>query len=153
MENHIFNRLKLLEGSFFKHTESKAGAWLNYKLIKVEPGYIEVQLEVREAMTNPNGMLHGGMSAMICDEICGLAFFSLGIPTNYTTVNLALDYLLGAAQGEKITAIGKVLRQGKRLANVEGYIYNDKKQIIVHATTNLLNTEKPVFNLIETNHA
>jgi uncharacterized protein (TIGR00369 family) len=147
MQNDIYYRLKLLEGQYMTETKSKAGKWLNYKLDLVEPGYVEVSLEVKEDMTNPVGNLHGGMSAMICDEICGLAFYSLGMETYYTTVNLMIDYLYSAPLGSRIKATGKVLRAGKRISNTECYIYNEKGVILVHAKSNLVNTGNPVFEL------
>ncbi|MEZ5047542.1 MAG: PaaI family thioesterase [Chitinophagaceae bacterium] len=150
MENSIYYRLKLLEGSIFHNTNSKAGAWLQYTLVAVDPGCIKASLKVREDMTNPNGMLHGGMSAMVCDELLGLAFYSLGFETNYTTLNLAVDFLRGIALHETIQVEAKVLRAGKRIANVECYIYNEKGEIAVHATTNLANTDKKVFDLHNT---
>lgn len=147
MENEILNRLKLWIGRIMTDTRSSAGAWLRYRLDYIEPGYVEVSLEIRPEMTNPVGNLHGGMGAMICDEICGLAFYSLGQPTYYTTVNLTLDYLYSAPKGSRIKAVGKVLRHGKKISNTECYIYNETGQVIVHAKSNLVNTDKPVFTL------
>ena len=144
----IAYQLKQLEGKHFTQSHSKAGKWLNYKIIRVEAGEIEVSIEVREEMTNPVKMLHGGMAAMICDEICGLAFYSTSAETIYTTVNLSIDYLYSAPIGSTVFAIGKVIRKGKKIANIECTIYDENRTIIVHATSNLLNTEKEVFEIV-----
>ncbi len=152
MKNQILNQLKLYEGHYFTDTNSMAGKWLHYKLIKVEEGSIEASIMVREDMTNPNKMLHGGMIAMITDELCGLAFYSLGNPEYYTTVNLTIDYLYSAPVGSTVIAKSNVMRTGKKIANVECYIYNESGLIIAHAKSNLVNTEKKVFEL-RTNHS
>lgn len=144
----ISYQLKQLEGKYFNDSHSKAGKWLHYKILKVEPGLIEVSIEVREDMTNPVKMLHGGMAAMICDEICGLAFYSTSSETIYTTVNLSIDYLYSAPLGSTVRAVGKVIRKGKKIANTECTIYDEQNNIIVHAKSNLLNTDKEVFEIV-----
>ncbi|HMN32994.1 MAG: PaaI family thioesterase [Chitinophagaceae bacterium] len=147
MNEDTIKQLKKLEGSYFTNTNSQAGKWLHYKLLKAEAGEITISVLVRNDMTNPNGHIHGGMISMICDEICGLSFFSLGKETYYTTANLIVDFLYGAPEGTLLTAKGKVLRTGKRMANVECFIYDEQENIIAHATSNLVNTDKKVFNL------
>lgn len=147
MKNQILYQLKQYEGHYFTHTKSNAGKWLHYKLLKVEEGCIEASILVREDMTNPNHMLHGGMIAMIMDELCGLAFYSIGNPAYYTTVNLSIDYLYSAPVGTIVIAKSTVMRSGKKIANVECYIYDENKHIIAHGKSNLVNTEKKVFEL------
>jgi acyl-coenzyme A thioesterase 13 len=147
MDNQIYVQLKKLEGEFFTYSQSMAGRWLNYKLLMVKPGYIEASIEVRKEMTNPSQNLHGGMIAMISDELCGLAFYSLGYKTFYTTVNLTVDYLYSAPIGSTVIAKANVMRSGKKIANIECYIYDVDDNIIAHAKSNLVNTDKEVFNL------
>ena len=143
----LYKALKSLEGEYFKYSLSMAGRWLNYKLVEVSPGAITAEVEVREEMTNPVKMLHGGMIAMICDELCGLALYSKGGNTFYTTINLAVDYLYSAPLGSKVTVKSSVLRHGKKIANTECYLYDEHEHIIAHAKSNLVNTDKEIFNL------
>lgn len=145
--SETLEKLKQLEGQYFTHTRSKAGKWLNYKLIKADDGVIEATLIIREEMTNPNGMLHGGMIGMICDELCGLAFYTKGYPTFYTTVNLSIDFLYSAPVNTPILAKASVLRSGKKIANTECTLFDEQGNIIAHATSNLVNTEKTVFDI------
>ena len=147
MKKQVLDQLKQIEGSYFEHTRSKAGKWLNYKLLKAEEGRIEASLLIRPEMTNPNGMLHGGMIGMICDELCGLAFYTMGFPTFYTTVNLSIDYLYSAPVDKEIKAIASVLRSGKKIANTTCTLYDEEGNIIAHATSNLVNTDKAVFDI------
>lgn len=147
MVNNIVHKLKLLEGKYFTHTNSLGGKWLNYKLIEVTEGEIKASVVVRPEMTNPNKMIHGGMISLICDELCGLAFYSMGKPTFYTTINMAIDYLFGAPIHSTIFINAKVKRCGKRIANVTCTLYDEHNNIVAFATSNLLNTEKEVFAL------
>jgi acyl-coenzyme A thioesterase 13 len=147
MMHPILKKLKSIEGSVFSHTKSKAGKWLNYSLLQAHDGEVEVSLLVREDMTNPNGQLHGGMIGMICDELCGLAFYTKGMPTFYTTVNLSIDYLYAAPVDSVVIAKARVVRAGKKIANTECSLYNEEGVLLAHATSNLVNTDRPVFDL------
>jgi acyl-coenzyme A thioesterase 13 len=144
-----FELIKRYERKSFDHSLSKAGLWLNYKLEKVEIGYVEVSMLIRPEMGNPMKQLHGGMMSMLIDEISGLSFYTLNKGTFYTTVNLHVDFLYSVAVGETIIAKAKVLRAGKKIANVECSVYNSKNEMLAHSTSNLVNTEKEIFNLTE----
>ncbi|MBK7763438.1 MAG: PaaI family thioesterase [Bacteroidetes bacterium] len=147
MKNENYRKLKALEGQHFKDTLSKAGKWLNYKLIKIEEGEIEASIHVREEFTNPSENLHGGLIALIADELLGLCFYTLGHETFYTTINLHVDYLYAVPSGSDMRVQAKVLRSGKRMANVECFMFDTENRLIAHATTNLMNTGSKIFNL------
>jgi uncharacterized protein (TIGR00369 family) len=147
MDKSISDRLKLCEDQYFTQTHSAAGKWLNYKLLKVEAGEIKASILVRDEMTNPNKNLHGGMYAMICDELSGLAFFSLGLNTFYTTVNLHVDFLMSAPLASEVIIHAKVTRHGKRIGHVICDLYNVENKHLAHSTTNLVNTNKEIFAL------
>lgn len=148
MGDKILEQLKNWEGKKVELSKSAAGVWLEYYIEKIESGEAAIWLHVKNEMTNPLGNLHGGMIAMIMDEICGLAHLTLGKETFYTTVNISVDFLWSAALGEKIFAKGKVIRSGKKIANIEGEIFNENKECIARATTNLVNTDKLMFDIL-----
>lgn len=147
MKNKHYQLLKEREGKYFTETMSQAGRWLNYKILHVDPGYVEVSIHVRPDMTNPSGHIHGGMIAMICDELCGLSFYSLGHEHFYTTVSLNINYLFSAPLASDIIIKSRVIRSGKRMANVECYLYDSEERIIAHATSNLMNSGGKIFDL------
>ena len=109
-----YKLIKNYEGKHFDHSLSKAGLWLKYKLEKVEAGYVEVSMIIREEMGNPMKQLHGGMMSMLIDEISGLSFYTLNKGTFYTTVNLHVDFLYSVAVGDTVFSKAKVLRAGKK---------------------------------------
>lgn len=151
MKPSLFEQLKACEGTYFNNSRSKGGQWLNYKLISVEPGEVSISVLIRPEMTNPLGNIHGGMIAHICDEICGLTFYSAGRETFYTTVNLNVDFLLPAPEGSVITAKGRVYRNGNRIAHVGCELFNEQGQLMARAASNLLNTGHAIFNLHNNN--
>jgi acyl-coenzyme A thioesterase 13 len=146
MANNIyFSHVKAHEGTRFLSNESAASRLLAYTVAKVELGRVELKILVTDELTNPVKGLHGGIYALIMDEAVGIAFYTQCAGEYYTTVNLNVEHLYSAQLGEEITAIGYVVRHGKKIAYTEGEIYNSHGQLICRATSNLINTGKRIF--------
>lgn len=43
-------------------------------------------------MTNPVGMLHGGVTSAMIDDCMGVNFFILGLEYFYATINLHVEF-------------------------------------------------------------
>ena len=137
------NRLVLLQnyrGQYMDKSTSPVGRWLNGKLIDIQEGSMEAEFTVREEMTNPMGVLHGGISSAILDEVVGTVVYALGRDFAYTSVNLNCDFLHAARLGEIILAKAKVIRAGKNIVHMEGEITNKDGRIIAKCTSNLIQT-------------
>lgn len=113
--------------------------WLNPMLLKVEVGELEFSYVIREEMTNPMGILHGGTTAAIIDDAVGAAVWSLGKPHMYTTVNLAVDYFASAKAGETIIAKTSITKNGNQIINTACEIWNaDRSRMIAKGHSNLI---------------
>jgi acyl-coenzyme A thioesterase 13 len=119
---------------------SPLGRWLNGKLIAVEEGSLTVEFEIRDEMTNPGKILHGGVTASMLDDVMGMTVFSLGRESFYSTINLSIDYLLSAKAGDIIFVKSKVIRAGKTVVNMECEARNTEHKIIAKCTSNLVTT-------------
>lgn len=119
---------------------SPLGRWLNGKLITVEEGSLTVEFVIREEMTNPGKILHGGVTASMLDDVMGMTVFSLGRESFYTTINLSIDYLLPAKVGDVVYVKSKVIRAGKTVINMECEVRNSEHKIIAKCTSNLVAT-------------
>ncbi|SFF02564.1 PaaI family thioesterase [Thermoflexibacter ruber] len=117
--------------------------WLNGTLLKAELGSFEMSFKVRKEMTNPAGLLHGGIHASILDDIIGMTVAALGLPNLYVSINLHIDFLHPARIGETVIAKSTVIRSGKTIVNAAAEIYNEKGQLLSKATSNLANTGMP----------
>ncbi|TAH17397.1 MAG: PaaI family thioesterase [Cytophagales bacterium] len=117
--------------------------WLAGTLLKAEHGEVEMSFVVRNEMTNPAGMLHGGIHAAILDDIIGMNVASLGLPNLYVSVNLSIDFLAPARVGEVVISKTKIIRAGKTIVNATAEIYNEKGILLSKATSNLANTGLP----------
>lgn len=144
MENHI---VQYLQSTINQPTEgpSPAGNWLKGILTHVSEGDITVDYVVRPEMCNPVGSVHGGMLALMVDEVIGMATFSLQNEFLYTTVNLSLDYLSNAKSGDTITTRAYVIRKGKSIINMAAEIKDQSGKILVRASSNMGRTPNKLF--------
>lgn len=139
-ENKRLRFLQKYIGANMTESISPVGRWLNGKLIDIGEGYMQAEFVVREDMTNPMGVLHGGIASTILDDVVGTMVYALGRDFAYTSVNLNCDFLHAARLNDVITASAKVIRAGKNIIHVEGSITNSEGKIIAKCTSNLIQT-------------
>ena len=108
--------------------------------LKIEKGSATISVEVREEMTNPYGNIHGGMMALVMDEVIGWGVVSLDTDNNYTSLNLNVDFLYAIKQGERLRATSNVVRAGKKIIHVECHVYDMQDRLLGKASSNLIVT-------------
>lgn len=148
MSNPIVDYLKEQVNKPITKSVSPSSLWLRGTLLEIEEGIAVIGYKIREEMTNPLGTIQGGVMAALIDDTMGLAFYSLFQQNMFTTTNLNVNYLFGAKKGEEVKVEAKVVRIGKKIANVECKVYNDKKDIICTATSNLVVTSVKVTDTL-----
>ncbi len=121
---------------------SPFGRWLNGKLIEANMGSLTIEFVVREELTNPAGIMHGGAIAGLIDEVIGMTTFSLGKTGFYVAVNLNIDYLRPGKLGEKLRVVSEVIRDGRTMAHAECKVYNEEGKLIAKAASNLALTNR-----------
>lgn len=141
MSKSLLEALRESIGTPLQHAPAFTG-WLGGILRKVEEGHIVMEVEVRSEMTNPLGLLHGGVQAAILDELIGMTVAALDKPGPAVSVNLSIDFIGKARVGEWIRAESRLIRQGRQIICMEGSLYNAQNQLIAKASTNLLNIQK-----------
>src|SRR5690606_9323001 len=129
-------------GADLQHSPSAAARFIRGRYTKAEPGELVWEIDVRPDMTNPAGVLHGGVVALIADDLIGAAVFTLGRETLFTSINLTVDFLAAAIPGEVVTARAAVTREGKSIINMECWIHKADGRLLAHATSNMFNTGK-----------
>ncbi|MBL7682254.1 MAG: PaaI family thioesterase [Flavipsychrobacter sp.] len=132
-------------GKVVTDSRSAAGNWMNFTLEAIESGKATISLEVKHDMTNPYGNIHGGMMALVMDEVIGWAVVSLDTNNHYTSLNLNVDFLYAIKEGDRLKATSEVIRAGKKIIHVECRVYDMQDRILGKATSNLIVTGmKPV---------
>jgi uncharacterized protein (TIGR00369 family) len=114
--------------------------WLHARVLEVDEDHLKMQFSVEAYMLNPIGILHGGITATMLDELMGAAGFLLGRPTGYATVNMHVDYLRSAKLGDSITGEGRVIRAGKSVIHTEARLFTPDEKLIAKASSNLIAT-------------
>ncbi|GAB3913556.1 hypothetical protein GCM10028803_57860 [Larkinella knui] len=127
-------------GHDMRQSPSPLGRWLKGTLVAAEEGSLTVSYEVREDMTNPMRILHGGAAAAIMDDLIGATVYALGREHIYTSVNLNVDFLHSASLGDTVTARTQVVRAGKNIVHAECVITAADGKIIAKAVSNLIQT-------------
>jgi len=128
------------EGKEVTDSRSEAGNWLGFTLEHIEKGSAELTAPVKKEMTNPYGNIHGGMMSLVIDEAIGWAVASLDTELHYTSLTLNVDFLYAIKEGERLRAVSKVLRVGKKIINVECHVYDMAGKVLARANSNLIVT-------------
>jgi uncharacterized protein (TIGR00369 family) len=92
-------------------------------MTRVEPGRCEIELPVREELTQQHRFVHGGVVGMIADSAGGYAAFTL-MPADASV--LTVEYkinMLAPAKGERLVARGQVLKPGRTLSIVRADVW------------------------------
>lgn len=138
--NPIVEKMYTQIGQDMRHSPSAVGRWLNGTILSVDEGKLRVEFVVRPEMTNPMHILHGGATAMMIDEIIGATVHTLNHEHFFTSVNLSIDFLAPAKEGERVVAVAEIIRQGKTIVNANCRILSESGKIIAIGTSNLVRT-------------
>jgi len=142
-QNNVNDRLKVFQsfiGIQVTNSPSNFMNWLKPTVISAEKGSLHCSYIVRNEMTNPYGILHGGITAGIIDDLIGATVFTLGLSNAYTTVNNNIDYFAPAKEGDLITAKTSIVKQGRTIINLQCEIFlPSKDRLIAKGYSNMLN--------------
>ena len=117
-----------LAGQHFMHL-------LGADLTAIAPGRVEAALVLGQAHQQQRGFVHGGVTATLADLVAGFAAVTL-VPDNFgvVTADLRISYLHPGV-GQKLRAIGWVLKPGRRLHFCEAEVWCDELLIAKASAT------------------
>ncbi len=137
-DNPLLESCRSLIGSSLSLGEGSLITWLDGVLLDIQDGSAAVVYTVRPQMTNPSGVLHGGIAATMMDEVAGMMTLVSHGGRYFASVNMAIDFLSPAQIGEQVTARARIVRRGRRLVNVECTLARANGELVARASTNLL---------------
>jgi uncharacterized protein (TIGR00369 family) len=112
-------------------------ALLGARIERVEPGLVEIGLAFRPELSQQHGFFHAGILSTIADSAGGYAGFTLfPADASVLTVEFKIN-LLAAADGERLTALGRVTRTGRTLTVCTLDVHVDKGGRRTHCATGL----------------
>ena len=104
-------------------------------LTAITSGRVEAELALQQQHQQQRGFAHGGLVATMADLVAGFAAVTL-IPDNYglVTADLRVSYLHPGV-GQRLRAIGWVLKAGRRLHFCEAEVWCDELLIAKASAT------------------
>jgi len=114
--------------------------WLNGKIISAEYGKVEVEIEIRPEMSNPTGLLHGGMQSAFMDDVLGMTSATLGYEGFPISIDFHIDFLGKVKVGESVRVIAKVVREGRNIIHMNIEILDINGKLVSTGNSNLLKT-------------
>jgi len=101
---------------------------LGARLVRVEPGAVDIEVDYSPTLTQQHGYFHGGLLTTLADTACGYAALTLA-PTasEVLTVSLAVNFL-APARGQRLVAAARVVRAGRTVTVA-------RAEVTTHATT------------------
>ena len=103
---------------------------IGMELVDLRMGEADIQIEIRDDLRQPHGVLHGGITATLIDTAMAFAIRTMIEPDEPTaTVDLTVHYLRPHFEGRALCK-AKVVKPGKRFFNVSAEVVNDEGKLI-----------------------
>ena len=92
-------------------------------MTQVAYGQVEIELPFSDRVTQQHGYFHGAAITSVVDSACGYAaVIQAGPGVEVLSVEFKVNFMV-PAPGERIRAVGRVIKSGRRLAICEGDVY------------------------------
>jgi uncharacterized protein (TIGR00369 family) len=96
---------------------------LGARMTRVEPGEVEIELPFRADLCQQHGFFHAGVTSTIADSAGGYAAFTL-FPADASVLTVEFKVnLLAPADGERLRALGRVVKPGRTLTVTEVEVF------------------------------
>jgi uncharacterized protein (TIGR00369 family) len=114
------------------------GSFFLLRLMDLKVAYPDdtctITFPVRDFLFNPQGTLHGGVSATVLDIAMGhLMRHTYGSPG--TTLEMKTQYFRGVAAGGEAKAEARILRRGREICFLEARLFDQEDRLAIMATS------------------
>jgi uncharacterized protein (TIGR00369 family) len=93
---------------------------LGVKIVRLEPGEVDLSMPYSASFTQQNGYMHAGIISTALDSACGYAAFSL-MPADAAVLTVEFKItLIAPARGERFIFRANVVKAGRTLTFCEG---------------------------------
>lgn len=106
---------------------------IGLRLKALQVGEATLQIEMRDDLRQPSGLLHGGVTATLIDTAMAFAMRTqIGPDENSATIDLTVHYLRPHTTG-MIECTAKVVRAGKRIFTISADVFGVEGKLIATA--------------------
>jgi uncharacterized protein (TIGR00369 family) len=107
--------------------------WAGVEVVEATPGSVTIAMDVDDHHVNLQGLVHGGMLAILADTACGLAIRSAIEPGRlHVTTDLDVHFLSPAGPG-RLLGRGTAVKVGRSLAFAEASIEDVEGKLLAKA--------------------
>ena len=113
---------------------------MQFDIVDLAEGRVEFSCVLDESVYNPIGVVHGGLVCTLLDTVAGCAVHTT-LPQGmaYTSIELKVNYLRAVhATSGPLTAVGTVVKPGRRVAFSEGEVRDSAGRVVATASSSLL---------------
>jgi 1,4-dihydroxy-2-naphthoyl-CoA hydrolase len=103
------------------------------KLTAIGEGFVQGEIDINPSLKNPNGYLHGGVSATLADTLAIFGCVYLYRVTTVSTINFNVSFLRPVQTG-RITAKGRILSKGRNVSMWRVEVFDDSSHPVAEAT-------------------
>jgi uncharacterized protein (TIGR00369 family) len=94
-------------------------------------GWVEQTLTIRDELLNGDGILHGGMWAVVADSSMGGAIRTMIDVDHERAVTAQLDVRwLRPARGEILRSVGHLVRRGRTLSHCTAELFDGRGELV-----------------------
>ncbi len=131
-----------VRGSFARQTIMTT---IGAEVLSVRPGEVEIVLPFSDKLLQQHGFVHAGAVATIADSACGYAGLSVMPPDAAVLTTEFKINLLSPARGDRLRAVGRVIRNGRTLVVTLGEVFAEtaatsKQVALITATMMVVST-------------
>jgi uncharacterized protein (TIGR00369 family) len=110
------------------------------RLVEVTLDRVVCEMDVTGALTNRNGVLHGGAMMTLADNAAGsVAFINIPVSKSNTTIEAKTNFLRGVKVGDRVTATCTPMHRGRTTLVLQVVMTRrDGKQAAVTTQTHLV---------------
>ncbi len=95
-------------------------ALLGFEVMRVENGLVEIEAALRPELTQHHGFAHGAVVGALADTAC--AWAAASVAGDVVTSSYTIQFL-APARGQRLHAVGSVLKSGRRQISAEAKVY------------------------------
>jgi uncharacterized protein (TIGR00369 family) len=107
--------------------------WAGMEVVEAIPGEVTIAMLVEDRHVNLQGLVHGGMLAILADTACGLSIRSAMEPGRlHVTADLDIHFLAPAKPG-RVYGRGKAVKVGRSLAFAEASVEDEEGRLLAKA--------------------
>jgi uncharacterized protein (TIGR00369 family) len=112
--------------------------WAGMELVSVGDGKAEVAMELQPHHFNPQGIVHGGITAAVADTAIGLALRSM-LKAGFTHRTAQLNvHFVSKGEGTRIVGRGRSVHLGQRMGYGEADVVDATGRLLARASATFI---------------